>query len=65
MELAYDQRRVLIEQTQRDAELESLLNSLTLEIDRQRSMIRALAYASIGTAVVFFLFGVAVSSVVA
>lgn len=64
MELAYDQRRVLIEQTQRDAELESLLNSLTREIDRQRSMIKALAYGSLGTAVIFFLFGVAVCSVV-
>lgn len=57
------QRNILIEQTMRDAELESLLHSLGSEIERQRAMIRAMAYGAIATAFFFFLFGITARSV--
>ncbi|MGX1199275.1 hypothetical protein [Parvibaculum sp. MBR-TMA-1.3b-4.2] len=64
MGLARNRRNFMTEQVQRDAELESLLHSLTYEIDRQRLMIRALAYGAIGSAVISFLLGALTSSMV-
>ena len=57
MQLAAGRRLFLIDDTRREAELESLLESMCEEIDRQRAMIRALAYGAIGTAVIFFIIG--------
>jgi len=63
MQLAQGRRRFPVDPAARNAELESLLNSLAGEIDRQRAMVRALAYGAIGTAIIFFLFGLMASTV--
>ena len=54
---------VLAGQAANDAELESLLHKLGVEIERQRNMIRALSYGTVATAFFFFAFGAVVGSI--
>ena len=61
MQLAAGRRQFLIDETRKEAELESLLESMCDEIDRQRTMIRALAYGAVATAFIFFVIGMLVA----
>lgn len=54
------QHNILAEQAARDAELESLLHDLGSEIERQRNMVRALAYGAVASAFFFFAVGAAI-----
>lgn len=53
----FEQHKILSEQAARDSELESILHELSMKIEAQRNMIRALSYASIAATCLFFFLG--------
>ena len=65
MRLTAGRYEFLIDETRQEAELESLLGAMCEEIDKQRLMIRAMAYGAVGTAVIFFVAGLVFSNVLA